>query len=367
MLQLSRRLHGTVSTSNPKGLLAFAIVAVLGCSGDAKPTAPASIELVEKFVVSADTADIDRPFRGAPLGTGYVFGRSTLSDLLVRTDSTGQVVGFFGPKGTGPNELAYVGPMMPKGDSLMIMDFSGSRIAVVAPTGKIVRTITMESLSGQYALRLRGDSILQVTTVGTEAGFGYPLHLSGPGGPIVRSFGTEDRTVDPANAAAKLRIPIAETDSTFWVAHFSSYVLERWHINGTMLQRLEPTREWFPSAELNPATPEQIPQRPSVVTAGMLDDGRLAVVLFRPQADVKPFPAESLAHNASAATPQRILGTKNMVLEILDPKTGALLGSRPIDRDVIRGSMPHGRLFGIRQFPDGSQHAVIWQIRFSNP
>jgi hypothetical protein len=345
-------------------VLAILIVGMIACH-QGETTAPAeSGWALERIAVGTDDAvDMGRPLivRSGPDGLLYV-ATQRLSGLAMVLDSSANLVRTLGGRGEGPGEFNYVAQLHPKGDSVVVGDLRGTA-ALFAADGRFVRGLHSPiSVIGQTVL-LRGDSLLVATSIMTEQRLGLPLHLMAPDGDTVRSFGAEDRSYNPRLTVAAYRIVAPQTDSTFWVARIDKYQIERWHMNGQLLQEITLERPWF-SPRTEDWDGSQSERPPSRIKQIHQDrDGHLLVLLERARADWQP--ERGAVKGREGSGPNSLPGQMRYfehLIEVLDPTSGALLATLSGGDTYLINFVDDDRLVGIQSGPDGEEWPAIYRV-----
>lgn len=314
---------------------------------------------------AADSVDVEFPFQAASGTDGPVFvATHGLTRQVMALDRRGALLGLLGTFGDGPGEYRVPVFLAEKADSVLVFDHDG-RASVFGPDGSFVRTAFRNpDLTGAVgnAVLLRGDTLMLSQRIHTLDEFGLPLHVVSPRGDIVRSFGSDDRSVDPAFTSDQWRVMAAASDSSVWAGGPSGYELELWSTGGTLIHRLAPQRSWWvPMArDASPLGPDPPPSR----IAGLhlnREAGELMVLIHRARPDWRPPTEEELQTHSSVLTGH--LAFIEQVIEVLDPATGLLLGRVVNDTDdYFLRFLGDGRLFALRGRPGGLQVPTVWRV-----
>lgn len=347
------------------GLVAMVIIGAVACTTE-RATTPADADewALERIAVGTDDAvDMGRPLivRSGPDGLLYV-ATQRLSGLAMVLDSSANLVRTLGARGEGPGEFTYVAQLYPKGDSVVVGDLRGAA-ALFDHDGRFVRALASSiNVIGQVVL-LSGDTLLVPMSIMNEERFGLPLHLMAPNGDTVRSFGAEDRSYNPRLTVAAYRIVAPQTDSTFWVARIDKYQIERWHINGQLLQELTLERPWFTprTEDWDGSQSERPPSRIKQIHQDR--DGHLLVLLERARADWQPEMGAVKGREGSG--PNSLPGQMRYfehLIEVLDPTNGTLLTTLSGGDTYLMNFVDDDRLVGIQPGPDGEEWPAIYRV-----
>lgn len=174
-------------------------------------------------------------------------------------DGRGTTVTRLGRQGSGPGEYRrptafLVGP----GDSLHVFDASLSRMTVYAPDLTVARTEALEFRPDLYDGAVVGRRLVINASIRTAERAGLPLHLLGPSGGILRSFGSATGVYRPDLGYGIRRSVTAGHGGSVWAAELNTYVLQQWDTAGRLLRTIQREVEWFPtlwSYDINAASP----------------------------------------------------------------------------------------------------------------
>jgi len=321
-----------------------------------------SFALVETGRGVEESADPGRPLivRSGPRGQLYV-ATQRLSNLVQALDSSVRFIRTIGRPGPGPGEFGSVGMLYPKGDSVVVGDTRGDA-AVFGPDGGFVRSLRIHIRTIGQVLNLRGDSVLVPTPVMSKERFGLPLQLLGPDGDTVRSFGSADRSFDGRVLSRLYRHVAPATDSTFWVGRVDQYVVERWHMNGTLLQTLTMKRPWFPplvkdwdgtNAERFPTMLKQVHQD---------HDGHLLVMLERARPDWSASERGGHLESGKLVSLLDRLAYEEQIIEVLDAKSGTLISTINNQGSFLLNFVDDDRVIGITQGAEGREVLVVYRV-----
>ncbi len=331
---------------------------VAACGTPPAPPTVSEYHLQLEMHGVGDSVDAAQPFLAAAAPHhGIYVSTQAVSGLVEQLDSLGRVVRVLGRQGEGPGE--YQRPTIVLADSgrVLINDNFGNW-HVFDTLGRPIQTITSTVPGATQGLLLRGDTVLVAQSASEPERFGYPLHLVAPDGRTVLSFETEDRTDNPSHRFARYRALARESDSTFWVARMDRYEIELWSTAGKRLKSLAMQRDWFPPFDVDPQSIDR--ERPLGMLLKLHRDGHghLLVLLRRARADWKARPITGRGWMSPTDGMEFI----DEVVEVLDQRTGTLLGSF-VQRDVpILGFLDDGRVFGVSADASGRQLPFVGRV-----
>jgi len=343
------------------------LFALTGC--DRSPDVEALLEerwFYLEAEAQGDTVDVEFPLQAVSTGTGHIdVATHGISRRVMRLDSAAGLVGLIGSFGEGPGEYSLPIFLIEKSDSLIVFDVSG-RVSVFGPDGNFERIAfrnpAMTQSAGQGAV-LRGDTLLLAQHIPSLGEFGYPLHIVSPDGQIIRSFGVDDRTVDPDFMMNQWRMIANENDSSVWAVGPAAYSLELWSMSGVLLRVLEPQRSWWIPMVWD-GSPQRGSERPHSRATALYKDqeaDELLVLIHRAREDWRP-PGDEAEGGASHLLTDDLAYIEQIV-EVLDSRTGDLRTVVVNDTGVyFLRFLSDGRLFGVRGTEDGLYLPSIWRI-----
>ena len=252
---------------------------------------------------------------------------STLDQVLV-FGKDGQFLRGLGRSGAGPGEYrrtAY--PLVGPGDTLFIHDYFLRRMTVVSPDLEIVRIVP--DVAYPPDLVLEGGSFVLARQIPTPQQIGYPIHVMGPDGSLLRSFGTDIPEHRPDIRFLTTRIVGPGTGDTIWAAAPGRYVMERWDAaTGQRLERVNVASSWFVGAD----GPEEPSEMPRGILLALFEDEqeRIWVLLRDGDPGWKPPSMESM-HLEQPVTAESYDERYDFVVEVVDPHSARVLASRRFD------------------------------------
>jgi len=198
--------------------------------------------------------------------------------------STDRVVPLMGV-GSGPGEVRYVSRVQRgTGDSLLVHDRSLNRMSLLSPDGGFVRSIPFLPGADDF-VPLGNGSFFVAARISTRESSGYPLHLVGADGQLVKSFGVRDGEIRLINRQDELRLYrwiAPASDGSIIAVRPGGYVLERWAPDGRLLMERDVAPEWFtPKYERWRERPLDDPPPPYVADLQEGPDGRIWVLVRR--------------------------------------------------------------------------------------
>jgi hypothetical protein len=325
-----------------------------------------STKLAERFCAScalavswaADLADATP--NSAPPGTATAGVRLPSGELLivyaespfeiVRHRPDGRIAGQVGRKGKGPNEFGLITQLIAlPGDSVVALDEGNRQIITLDPQLREVRRMPAPLVFFDAVITARGSFVASGVKNSRES-IGFPLHLVGSNGAIVRSFGTDEPVFRPDIRVVLSRRVTAARTGGFWSTHVNEYVVEHWNDSLRMTRELVRDASWFrPWVKRTPGQ-----ARPGVVAdVAETPDGLLIVMVRVPEAG---------DGGATSSNQRREFDT---MIEVVDPRTSTVLASKRVDQaftqflDANHAVLPYER--------DDEPRLAIWRITFTKP
>ncbi|MEW5927478.1 MAG: hypothetical protein AB1941_08335 [Gemmatimonadota bacterium] len=262
--------------------------------------------------------------------------------------------------------LATVG----RGDTVHLVDDRNLRRLVLGPDFHPVRSVATSpfALNSGMALLLPDDGMLLTGIIRTRENIGYPLHLAGRGGEIVRSFGTDAPEDTPESEINYRRLAHAGPGRA-WSGHMTRYVLERWTLDGRRELRIERDAPWFaPYADVRRLSPAD-PPRPMLMAVRQDAAGRLwTVVRVADPQWRRTVPSRSdTASRAPLTRPDTGLDDLyDTVVEVFDPACGRLLASERLPAFMI-GFLDDEHLLEWRVNGAAPPRLGVWRVGLNLP
>jgi hypothetical protein len=223
-----------------------------------------------------------RPEGGAAI---YYAGRVHLFGV------DGRLQHSFGGRGQGPGEFGNV-QVIRFADSGRIETYDGqnARRTVFggAPKFDVEATHPFPmTLAFTGTLFHPNGRIVVNRNLATRESAGLPIHLLEADGTLLRSFGNEPRELRPG-VSFPLRRSVAWSGSSheaLWVGHVRQYRLERWSVEGRLLEIVDRDVPWFKPWEVDGPLSPSTPPPPRIEHLDELDGGLLVVLLMVPTAE----------------------------------------------------------------------------------
>lgn len=167
-------------------------------------------------------------------------GECVIERYLVATihDETGSVVRQVGAVGEGPGEFLAPRFVLETSSAFAVLDGRQLRLTLLdKETLEATRTVRMP-VRPATSYPVMFDDGTYVLSEGSPAVGAAPLHVVGPDGDLLRTFGSWHEGAWPQFLAPS-------GDRAFWAAYARGYRLERWSRDGELLQVLERAPEWW--------------------------------------------------------------------------------------------------------------------------
>lgn len=156
---------------------------------------------------------------------GRFYAASNYDPTIAVFDAAGRFLQRIGRKGPGPGEFRFRPTMLfGPGDSLYAVDVIERRIAVFSPQYKLVRTATFQ-IGASDVVRTADGRFLATGATRFANGNTYPVHVMGPDGAHISSFGSPTRQQDRVSLMDAYRRIASPTESHVWTSQVDAYVL----------------------------------------------------------------------------------------------------------------------------------------------
>ena len=287
---------------------------------------------------------------------GRFFVSGGPSPFFAVFDSSGKATHRIGRSGEGPGEFFWITEVaIDRADSVFAFDSARRLVSVFAPNLEFVRSFRFGFRQDGPALFV-GTSLLVNTGIHTDDRVGLPLHVLDRDGSISRSFGSLTGGVyraDMQDIIDSRQLAYADTDS-FWAAHINQYLIERWTLDGRLLEALHREPPWFPvwwAAQSDSETPP-VPEVVSIEQAG--DTLWVLAIVSGDswRSGVEP------RDRGYRVTDREVY--YNAVVEAIDLKRGIVIASRRMPF-LLDGLLEGG--LAVRNDADEFGNPVVWVYR----
>ena len=315
-------------------------------------TPPCRIEFRDTGIRLEAVADGSRPDPGRTVlvdsdGRFISANAPGWSAVIGVWDSRGRYLSSFGREGEGPGELSGRGMMslfIDGRDNLHVRHgFSGW--SVFSPRHEFIGSLPRQRVGGTSGTTVILDdgSILD-----GEGRGGDLFRMADSSGSVARTFGTVG---DGSSGRGTRRISHAGGE-TFWAGPgeegADAYVLEEWGVDGTLRRRLRRDVPWYRWRGHRDVSPQ-------VVQLHVTYGGLLHVLVMRPTGEYveeyeKARRGESHGMGVDPADlreeEERMDALLELVVEVIDAKSGELLASDVHRLSDVRGIIPQGLFRG---------------------
>jgi hypothetical protein len=170
-----------------------------------------------------------------------------------------------GRQGRGPGEYRRISRVHTFADTVFVYDEQERKEDAYAGSGplRFVRTRPVP-LQVYAALPMRDGTLLVNSDVRAPGAVAAPFHVVGPDGQIVRSFPDGGGRFRYDEAHLLSRAMARASDTTFWAAHETQYVLELWSVSGRKLAELDRVTNWFIAHQSRPSYSRDSEPKPRV-------------------------------------------------------------------------------------------------------
>lgn len=161
----------------------------------------------------------------------------------------GRFEGTVGREGDGPGEFRRISEVVEWGDGLGVFDSETGRLSLLSKDFEFTGSLPLGSLIRLVSV---SDTILVANALfAPGAAEGHFVHvLDRTGRPSV-SFGGDQRPLDlrPGPSAMHRLVAGAGDGASVWVAAPGAFRLQRYDLEGNLLQTVEPSADWFPTGQ----------------------------------------------------------------------------------------------------------------------
>ena len=180
-------------------------------------------------------------------GQGWYSVTGGPSPFFAVFDSSGRATHRVGRSGEGPGEFRWITEIAIDGaDSVFAFDDARRLVSVFDSNLDFTRSFRFGFRQDGPALFV-GTSLLINTGIHTGNRVGLPFHVLDRQGTILRSFGSLTGGVyraDMQDIIDRRTLALADSNS-FWAARTNQYLIERWTLDGRLLETLHRQPPWF--------------------------------------------------------------------------------------------------------------------------
>lgn len=296
------------------------------------------------------------------LGNYYV-GSSYATGSILIFSAAGRLSRVIGRRGSGPGEIssAWWIPVIPKADSIMVLDSGNQRLSVFTADGRFVRSRFLPA--GFSYLVLHDDVIAFTGLFGSRENFGYPVHLIHKDSKMIRSFGLgpTERILGPDDPDLVRHLSPSSEPGSFWMHHTASYIIELWRMDGRLIRRFERVTSLFPPRQRydrwNPRPLDdfiamrETPWGLLTITADEQEDWHLTLPMPARRGGEPRYPNMAELHKVH-----------DTVFEFLDPKSGSVI-KRGRHDTYFSGFVNDTTVYALHLDEVGRSYVDIWRVR----
>jgi hypothetical protein len=230
------------------------------------------------------------PFAAVLSAEGHLlFSEPVPSRPLYQLTLASNAVSTLMPVGDGPGEVRLARALHRSwSDSLIVFDLMGTRVSVLSPSGRFVRSFPLGMSSVGEVLHLRDGSFVASAVSMRGSNANHPLHLFSRDGRHVRLFGGDPKMPRAfTNAVAyQMRRQLAlAPDGTIYSLRLGSYVVEKWSATGDSLGAWNLAPAWFTPLNVEMPASHREPPGPKSFALQFDAAGRLIVLSIRADAN----------------------------------------------------------------------------------
>lgn len=269
--------------------------------------------------------------------SGRIFVVSSVEPYAIMIfDSAGRYMRSFGRAGDGPGEYRFALPPVPTvGDTLLVFDVSRRRMTILGPSFEVVRSSALTFVVRGAAVLPDGRIVVNADPmVPNQAG--RPLHVLGPQGAVLESWGDVNAPVPSYQSWENRRRLASDQDGRLWTARPNDYLVEEWDSAGRRVTQLRLEATWLPRWDEAVTRPDSVPPNPVIVKVWREGDLLWVASLV---ADQRWRPLRSSSDNPGDVTIRgldrnRVWDTR---IDVIDITNYSLLATARFDPYLIPG------------------------------
>ncbi len=294
------------------------------------------------------------------LDDGTILLVDTRARALKRFDAAGHFLATVGRSGRGPGEYRAPTRVLRADSAIELFDAMLPRRTRFGQALDLLSTTPVQTGASQDLIRVGSHYVAPGRRHAPES-VGLPLHVFGPEGAFLRSFGAGSVIRDLSSRFAFRRQLATESDTTFWSADLTRFRLQRWSLNGYLLAEIAREPAWFPPQQgfgWNPQGPA-----PGLLALHWDDDQGLLWTSTAIPADDWREAARGTTHPnqpALSGIPETESYYQSRV-EVIHPGTGEVLGGVDIDA-LVKGFTSDGIAYAEARSPAGEPVVRLWRL-----
>ena len=327
-----------------------------------------SMAHVARLGAESDSTEPDRTFWLSRRRDGsFLVAPARGRGELIFYDRRGRFVRTFGRSGPGPGELgALMGALEGPGDSIFVFEAFPRRLSVFTSDLQFARSVTLPAYPMDYPVFLDAGRFVFHQFIRTSELLGVPMHLVGPEGSLVASFGGGRGDFTPETRVRHRRVLGRGIDGTVWVGHQARYRLEQYSPDGRLLHYVERHAPSFEPWTGRFEEPSVARPQPHMLAVWPVDRSHVMVVIrladrrWRATAERSSSRIENLRDPGFAPWNQyaRYYDTVLQIIRVVD---GAVVASRRLDGAFFAAETP-GLLYTQRETDAGIRVLDIWEL-----
>jgi len=236
-------------------------------------------------------------------------------------NAAGHLIAALGREGKGPGEFSLTKLLtVAPNDSLYVYDTALLRRTVFGPDLKHARDDAVPGMMQAVAPLSGGKSIINAN-IATPDRVGFPLHLVGENGEIIRSFGAANSIYKPGDEPLMVRRLTVDDTENLWAALPNEYTITRYDSFGRVTASLTRRVAW-----LTPwVVPYRYPERPNPSLTAIRFDHESGLLWAQILANDPTWQPPAAPPKATQEYRDR---TYDTVLEVIDVRTHSVLATR---------------------------------------
>jgi hypothetical protein len=323
------------------------------------PQCRLEVRVVQRLGKSADPVSISTRAGLIRDDRGRLYAPSHSRDQLIVYDSTGVYQLTVGGRGVGPGEYQEIADLARDSSGRIYVTDHYGRVTVLNPDHKPVKQIAVFPIE-PGGLVLSDGTLIFSAVARSPQRVGFPIHVVGPEGRLVRSFGETGDILDTGDPIPQLRKLASARDGGLWVAHLDRYVIEHWTLSGRRTRIVRRQVDWLPSP------PRSLGGlRPIIRALREDEDGRLWVVITIPNDHRPPIERDTAGRPLARSEASRDADFQT-IIEVLDPQRGAFVAATRLP-GVLRGFVMNDHLYRAAENWDGDASIEVLRVRLTLP
>jgi hypothetical protein len=322
--------------------------------------------------------DLDGPGAIGPLSTiammadgRYAVGSDVSDSEIVVFSPDGRTATVIGREGDGPGEFRFVRWVRTFGGNLHVFDARARRHTVFSPHLQVFRTSSFMGSPLGGVVVVNDSTVVMNSHIRTRERVGFLLHVFDGSGNLTRSFAEEQTGYRfEAPGATYWRAVSSSSRGGVWSARMTSYRIDEWSLDGTLLRSFAGGAPWFVEHDGRSGAPDPSkPPPPRILDIHEDGQDRLWVMIrvASPEWSDALRPSGSGAHpEMGAFTIDDLNRAYDTIIEVIHVPSGSVVVSSRLQPALIE-FVGADQVVSTTEDSYGVPRLDIWRVSLHQP